>query len=142
MENSLQNVNVRKSASNVNNSDSTSTSIKSASNSQIKYNHSFKGKTITLVKGTGLSERKVSTSMRAFFESKKQSSSKAKLDMNNTLHPVGIKKEKTKNNAKCNNMADNLEVANKDDKSSTEEWQSFQKSKQKKRKNQVKMMTI
>lgn len=118
MENLLQNVDGRKSASNVNNSDSTS--IKPASKSQIEYNHSFKDKTITLVKGTDLSERKVSTSMYDLFGIKKPSSTKEKLDMDNITSSTKTKKEKTENNAKRSNTADNLEVANKNDKSSAE----------------------
>jgi len=73
VENSLQNINGMESTSNANNSDSTNTSIKPTSKSQIEYNHSFKGKTITLVKGTDLSERKVSTSMYDLFGIKKPS---------------------------------------------------------------------
>ena len=131
VENSLQNVNVRKSASNVNNSDSTSTSIKPASKSQIEYNHSFKGKTITLVKGTDLSERKVSTSMYDLFGIKKPSSTKEKLDMDNIIPSIRIKEEKTEDNATHSNAADNLEVANKNNKSSAETGNQFKKTSKK-----------
>ena len=47
--------------------------------------------------------------------------------MNNTIHPVRIKKEKTENNAKCNNTANNLEAANKNNESSVRTDHHFEK---------------
>jgi hypothetical protein len=128
----LRNIDNKKPTLGTNEIGNTSKNIKLANYNRVANSSLFNKEREKLTANEDLLKRSVSksTSMYDFFGINNPNyENKPKMD--NTTSSLKTKKEKTENNAKRSNTADNLEVANKNDKSSAETGNHFKKASKK-----------
>lgn len=132
MDSLLRNIDNKKPTLGTNEIGNTSKNIKLANYNRVANSSLFNKEREKLTANEDLLKRSVSksTSMYDFFGINNPNyENKPKMD--NTTSSLKTKKEKTENNAKRSNTADNLEVANKNDKSSAETGNHFKKASKK-----------